>query len=73
MPGALPGDREKWDEWQREHSEDAEALTDAEQRMAADGAFFRTQLNAAREEEEREAARVLAEETAAEERRCAHA
>ena len=44
-------------------------LTDAEQRMAADGNFFRHQINLAKEAEAKEAERIAAEEKAEEERK----
>ena len=61
-PGALPAYRERWScrALEADDSEEANQLTDAETRMAADGTYFKAQIERAKEEEA-ESERLLAE------------
>ena len=60
-PGALPAYMDRWEQRTSENPEEPVGLTDAEERMAGDGTFFKHQLEAAKEEERRVAARLAAE------------
>ena len=62
-PGALPAYKERWSTraLEADDNDEANMLTDAETRMAADGTYFKAQIERAKEEEEAEFERLRAE------------